>query len=110
MAARGYFEAFNAIKAPIAKILTGGDPATLVRIEHDDWYAALFGPLYATKTELQYPAGTSLSLLDIRRTTDWSIARRRRSDESADRVQSPGDAFWLFLTSGRCTRLGCAVG
>lgn len=44
MAARGYFEAFNAVKATIAQILDGGNPAELVRTEHHDWYAALFRP------------------------------------------------------------------
>ncbi len=44
MAARGYYEAFLAVKATIAKILAGGKAADLVRADHHDWYAALFRP------------------------------------------------------------------
>ena len=47
MAARGYFEAFNAVKATIQQILDGAHPAELVRAQHHDWYAALFRPSVA---------------------------------------------------------------
>ena len=44
LAARGYFQAFHAVKCSIGKVLTGEDPGAVVGREHHDWYAELFGP------------------------------------------------------------------
>lgn len=44
MAARGYFQAFGAVKKSISKILSGQNPGTVLRKDHHDWYAELFGP------------------------------------------------------------------
>ncbi|MET0264396.1 MAG: Fic family protein [Duganella sp.] len=44
MAARGYFQAFGTVKESIAKILAGQNPGMVLRRDHHDWYAALFGP------------------------------------------------------------------
>lgn len=47
LAARGYFQAFHAVKHSIAKVL-GGEPASaVVSREHHDWYRELFGPSVA---------------------------------------------------------------
>lgn len=43
MAARGYWQAFQAVKESILKILDGKNAGKVVRREHDDWYRALFG-------------------------------------------------------------------
>ncbi|QHI99755.1 cell filamentation protein Fic [Xylophilus rhododendri] len=43
LAARGYFQAFHAVKDSIARVLAGEDAGTVVGRDHHDWYAALFG-------------------------------------------------------------------
>jgi Fic family protein len=44
LAARGYFEAFQAVTASIKKILKGQNAGGVARIDHHDWYAAMFRP------------------------------------------------------------------
>jgi hypothetical protein len=44
LAARGYWQAFLAVKNIVGKIITGGDAANLVRDAHKEWYRELFQP------------------------------------------------------------------
>jgi len=44
MAARGYYEAFQAVKASIGKVLKGQNAGEVARVDHHDWYSALFRP------------------------------------------------------------------
>lgn len=44
LAARGYFQAFQAVKTSIAKVLQHSNAGQVVRVDHHDWYAELFGP------------------------------------------------------------------
>ena len=44
LAARGYHEAFQAVKETVADILAGKNPGTAVRDDHGGWYRALFSP------------------------------------------------------------------
>lgn len=44
LAARGYYQAFQAVKASISRIIAGEPAADVVRREHHDWYAGLFAP------------------------------------------------------------------
>ena len=45
LAARGYLEAFNAVKESVTRIIGGGpDAATVLRADHSLWYQALFAP------------------------------------------------------------------
>jgi Fic family protein len=44
MAARGYFEAHNAVKDSVSTILTGRNPGEELRRSHSAWYRALFAP------------------------------------------------------------------
>jgi hypothetical protein len=46
LAARGYFQAFHAVKDSIGRILggTGVDAGAVVARDHHDWYAELFAP------------------------------------------------------------------
>lgn len=44
MAARGYWQAFNAVKKSITRILDGENPGIVVSQEAGDWYRALFSP------------------------------------------------------------------
>jgi hypothetical protein len=47
MAAKGYHDAFNAVKESIARILAGDGAAAVVAIEHGRWYRQLFAPSVA---------------------------------------------------------------
>ncbi|MGE4240944.1 Fic family protein [Ramlibacter sp.] len=44
MAARGYFEAHNAVKDSVSRILEGMEPGEELRKSHGAWYRALFAP------------------------------------------------------------------
>lgn len=47
LAARGYFQAFHAVKDSIGKVLAGEDAGAVAGRNHHDWYAELFGPAVA---------------------------------------------------------------
>jgi len=47
MAARGYWQAFNAVKKSIQRILKGENAGNVVDEEHGDWYRELFAPSVA---------------------------------------------------------------
>jgi fido (protein-threonine AMPylation protein) len=47
LAARGYWQAFQSVKANLAKILSGENPGTVVRAAHREWYRELFQPFVA---------------------------------------------------------------
>jgi fido (protein-threonine AMPylation protein) len=44
LAARGYWQAFQAVKANVAEIIGGANAGGLVRTSHRDWYRELFQP------------------------------------------------------------------
>lgn len=44
MAARGYYQAFQAVKESIKKILVGENPGEVTDTDHSDWYRELFAP------------------------------------------------------------------
>ena len=44
LAARGYWQAFQAVKADVAEIITGRNAGALLRKTHRDWYRELFQP------------------------------------------------------------------
>lgn len=44
MAARGYWDAFNAVKSSISKILKDKNPGEITDNDHPIWYNELFGP------------------------------------------------------------------
>jgi hypothetical protein len=44
MAARGYFEAHNAVKQSVARLLTGTNPGVELRTAHGVWFRAMFSP------------------------------------------------------------------
>src|SRR5690606_37622360 len=44
MAARGYYEAFQAVKECVAMVLKGDDPGAVVDEHHGAWYRALWAP------------------------------------------------------------------
>jgi Fic family protein len=44
MAAKGYFDAHNAVRSSIARILSGENPGKVIRDDHRDWYRTLWSP------------------------------------------------------------------
>jgi hypothetical protein len=44
LAARGYYQAFQAVRASIGKVLANDNAGLVVKRDHHDWYAELFGP------------------------------------------------------------------
>lgn len=44
MAARGYWQAFQAVKQSIGKILDGANPGETIRRDHANWYRELWAP------------------------------------------------------------------
>jgi len=48
LAARGYWQAFQLVKASVPEIIAGANPGTIVRAAHKDWYGELFQPCVAT--------------------------------------------------------------
>jgi hypothetical protein len=47
LAARGYWQAFQAVKATVAEIIDGANPGARARASHTDWYRELFQPCVA---------------------------------------------------------------
>jgi fido (protein-threonine AMPylation protein) len=47
LAARGYWQAFQAVKASVSEIIVGANPGALARTAHRDWYRELFQPSVA---------------------------------------------------------------
>ena len=47
LAARGYWQAFQRVKATVAQIIDGANPGARARAEHADWYRELFQPCVA---------------------------------------------------------------
>ena len=44
LAARGYYQAFQAVRESIGKVLANDNAGLVVKRDHHDWYAELFGP------------------------------------------------------------------
>jgi fido (protein-threonine AMPylation protein) len=44
LAARGYWQAFQSVKANVGEIIAGENPGRVVRTAHRDWYRELFQP------------------------------------------------------------------
>ncbi|NII29290.1 Fic family protein [Pseudoflavitalea sp. X16] len=44
MAAKGYWEAFQAVERSITRVLAGENPGEVVDIDHAEWYRELFAP------------------------------------------------------------------
>ncbi len=44
LAARGYWKAFQIVKANVGEIIAGANPGRLIRTGHRDWYRGLFQP------------------------------------------------------------------
>jgi len=47
LAARGYWQTFQTVKAAVKDILTGANPGALIRTAHREWYRELFQPCVA---------------------------------------------------------------
>ncbi len=49
-ATRGYWQAFQPLRETVGEVIAGGDPGSLFRAAHRDWYRELFQPCVATGT------------------------------------------------------------
>jgi hypothetical protein len=47
LAARGYWQAYEAVRESVRKVLGGDNPGAVVDADHGDWYRALFAPSVA---------------------------------------------------------------
>jgi len=47
LAARGYWQSFNAVKGSIRKVLAGENPGRVAETDHGSWYTELFAPSVA---------------------------------------------------------------
>ena len=47
MAAKGYWDAFQAVERSISRILEGENPGVVADTDHGEWYRELFGPSVA---------------------------------------------------------------
>ena len=47
LAARGYWQAFQKVKATVTEVIAGANAGDLVRMAHKDWYRELFQPCVA---------------------------------------------------------------
>jgi fido (protein-threonine AMPylation protein) len=47
LAARGYWQAFQIVRATVAEVVAGANPGTLTRTAHKEWYRELFQPCVA---------------------------------------------------------------
>jgi hypothetical protein len=45
LAARGYWQTFQLVKAAVQKVIVGKNPGTLARAAHKEWYRELFQPV-----------------------------------------------------------------
>ena len=44
LAARGYWQAYQAVRDSVRKVLKGGNPGVVADDDHGDWYREMFGP------------------------------------------------------------------
>jgi len=44
LAARGYWQAYQAVRVSVRKVLEGDNPGAVVDDDHGDWYREMFGP------------------------------------------------------------------
>ena len=44
LAARGYWQAYQAVRESVRKVLEGNNPGAVVDDDHGDWYREMFGP------------------------------------------------------------------
>ena len=44
LAARGYYDAFQGVKASVERVLRGDNPGAVAHDDHAEWYRRLFGP------------------------------------------------------------------
>ena len=44
LAARGYWQSFQAVRESVRKVLEGNNPGTVCDLDHGEWYREMFGP------------------------------------------------------------------
>lgn len=76
LAARGYWQAFQAVQESVADILRGADPGERFRADHGRWYFELFQPFSAAGS---YPASNLAGYRDqaVYLRGSWHVPPRR---------------------------------
>lgn len=90
LAARGYYEAFQAAKSSLAKILSGARPGEVIEADLSTWYRNLFSPCVAAGI---IEAG---ELYGYRRHQVY-IRNSRHTPPPSNALQESMDSFFQFL-------------
>ncbi|HUZ13853.1 MAG TPA: Fic family protein [Caulobacteraceae bacterium] len=91
MAARGYWQAFNAVKSSVRRVLAGENPGLVADQEHGDWYRELFAPSVAAGL-------VKAANLAGYRNSPVHIRRSRHVPLNAEAVRDAMPAFFELLT------------
>ncbi|MFC4726450.1 Fic family protein [Glycocaulis abyssi] len=84
LAARGYWQAFEAVKKSVRAVLTNATPGDVVEADHSQWYRELFGPsVTAGIIEAADLAGYRSERVFIRNSMHTPLAPRAVSDAMA---------------------------
>ena len=99
LAARGYYQAFQAVKESIGKVLAKDNAGRVVKLDHHDWHAELFGPsVTAGIVEVSQLAGYRRGPIFIRNSMHTPLPGEALLDSL--------DALWemLEVESEACVR------
>ena len=91
MAARGYWQAFNAVKGSVRRVLGGEAPGLVADQDHGDWYRELFAPSVAAGL-------VKAANLAGYRNGPVYIRRSRHVPLNAEAVRDAMPAFFELLT------------
>ena len=91
MAARGYWQAFNAVKGSVRRVLAGENPGLVADQDHGEWYRELFAPSVAAGL-------VKAANLAGYRNGPVYIRRSRHVPLNAEAVRDAMPAFFELLT------------
>ncbi len=90
LAARGYWEAFKAVKRSLSKVLSGENPGAVANADHSTWYRELFAP--SVEAGLARPAD-----LAGYRNAPVFIQRAKHVPPSSENVRDSMPVFFELL-------------
>lgn len=103
LVARGYYQAFQAVRASVDRILHGADPAETVAREHGDWYFEMWQPM--VQMELFKPS----ALMGYRNIPVY-IRGSRHTPMSSDAVRDAMPAFFELMKQERESAVRAVLG
>ncbi len=103
MAAKGYWDAFQAVQRSLRRILKGENPGIVVDDDHAEWYRNLFGP--SVSTGLLKPSD-----LAGYRNADIHIRRSMHVPPNADAVRDSMPSFFELLSEEREPQVRVVLG